>query len=138
MKDGTPLLRRSIGAVLDVLDQEKFITQTIRKLLFGYANPLLKLGRDILPPDRRWPHPTFGLFVGVSLSALCLMIPTKLSLQKNATADGTLEALTGLGNRGQDDIGQIVAVNGKRKLNWWSGECNELKSGLHCAIKSTN
>ena len=70
MKDGTPLMRRAIGSILDVLDQDKFISQTVRKLLFGYANPLLKLGRDVLPADRRWPHPTFGLFVGVSLNYL--------------------------------------------------------------------
>lgn len=109
MKDGTPLMRRAIGSILDVLDQERFVTQTVRKMLFGYANPLLKLGRDVLPSERRWPHPTFGLFVG-----------------KNATADGTLEALTGLSNRA--DVGKLVKFNGKSKLDWWSGDsCNELK-----------
>ena len=66
MKDGSPILRRSIGAILEVLDQDKFESLTIRKLLFGYANPLIKLGRDVLPPDKRWPHELFGLFVGVS------------------------------------------------------------------------
>ena len=65
MKDGTPLIRRAIGSILDVLDQERFETLTVRKLLFGYANPLLKLGRDVLPNEMKWPHPTFGLFVGV-------------------------------------------------------------------------
>ena len=50
-----------------------------------------------------------------------------LNLQKNATADGTLEAKTGLKER--DDLGQIVKFNGKDKLPWWSGDkCNELKS----------
>ena len=50
-------------------------------------------------------------------------------LQKNATADGTLEAKTGLKNR--NDLGQIVKFNGKDKLPWWSGDkCNELKSVL--------
>lgn len=108
MKDGSPLVRRAVGSVLDVLDQKTFITQPVRKLLFGYANPLLKLGRDILPPEKRWPHPTFGLFVG-----------------KNATADGTIEALTGLDNSGY--LGQIIAVNGNSKLSWWSGQCNDIK-----------
>ena len=50
-------------------------------------------------------------------------------LQKNATADGTLEAKTGLKNR--NDLGQIIKFNGKDKLPWWSGDkCNELKSVL--------
>ena len=67
MNDGTPLMRRAVGAVLDVLEQKRFVTLPVRKLLFGYANPMLKLGNDILPPEKRWPHPTFGLFVGVSI-----------------------------------------------------------------------
>ena len=66
MKDGTPLIRRAIGSILDVLNQERFVTLPVRKLLFGYSNPLLKLGRDVLPNEMKWPHATFGLFVGVS------------------------------------------------------------------------
>jgi len=50
MKDGSAFLRRSIGGVLDVLEQKTFETLTVRKLLFGYSNPLLKLGADVLPP----------------------------------------------------------------------------------------
>jgi hypothetical protein len=67
MKDGSAVIKRAIGPILNVLKQEKFITQTVRKVLFGYANPLLKLGRDILPKEKTWPHPTFGLFVGVNI-----------------------------------------------------------------------
>lgn len=109
MKDGTPLIRRAIGSILDVLNQERFVTLPVRKLLFGYSNPLLKLGRDVLPNEMKWPHATFGLFVG-----------------KNATADGTLEALTGNGN--PNDLGEFTKFNGKEKLTWWSGDkCNEVK-----------
>jgi len=49
------------------LTRKKFETLPLRKFLFGYANPLIKLGRDVLPADKRWPHQTFGLFVGVKL-----------------------------------------------------------------------
>jgi len=109
MKSGTQLVRRAVGSVLTVLEQKKFVDQTVRKLLFGYENPLIKLGQDTFPKEKRWPHKLFGLFVG-----------------KNATADGTLEAKTGLKER--DDLGQIVKFNGKDKLPWWSGDkCNELK-----------
>ena len=55
-----------MGGVMDVLEQNTFVKLTVRKLLFGYSNPLLKLGADVLPPEKRWPHKLFGLFVGVS------------------------------------------------------------------------
>ena len=48
-------------------------------------------------------------------------------LQKNASSDQTIEALTGLDK--EEDIGKIIAVNGNTKLNWWSGQCNEIKLG---------
>ena len=66
MNNGNPVLKRALGNILSVLKQEKFITLPVRKLLFGYSNPLIKLGKDVLPPEKRWPHETFGLFVGVS------------------------------------------------------------------------
>ena len=66
MRYGSELIRRTIGAVFDVLDQEKFITQTVRKVLFGYANPLIKLGNDMLPKGTiKWPSSLFGILVGV-------------------------------------------------------------------------
>ena len=65
MKYGSPFLRRSMGGVMDVLEQNTFVKLTVRKLLFGYANPLLKLSSNILPPEKRWPHKLFGLMVGV-------------------------------------------------------------------------
>ena len=71
MKSGTQLVRRAVGSVLTVLEQKKFVSQTVRKLLFGYENPLIKLGQDTFPKEKRWPHKLFGLFVGVSRH-LCL------------------------------------------------------------------
>lgn len=109
MKDGSPILRRSIGAILEVLDQDKFESLTVRKLLFGYANPLIKLARDVLPKEKSYPHELFGLFVG-----------------QNATSRGTLEAKTAINNIG--DIAQLTKFNGKSKLPWWSGDkCNKLE-----------
>ena len=77
-KDDSDLIKKSIGGVLDVLEETPFKKLTVRKLLFGYATPLLKLGSDILPPEKRWPHQLFGLFVGVSIKNL----KTTISLKK--------------------------------------------------------
>merc|ERR1711935_54489 len=107
-KDGSDLIKRSIGGVLDVLEQTPFEKLTVRKLLFGYATPLLKLGSDILPPEKRWPHQLFGLFVG-----------------QNATSRGRLTVKTAVNNRG--DLAQITKFNGKSELPWWSGECNKFE-----------
>jgi len=108
MKDGSDFLKRSIGGVLNVLEQNTFETLTVRKLLFGYANPLIKLGSDVLPPEKRWPHQLFGLFVG-----------------QNATSRGRLTAKTAVNNRG--DLAQITKFNGKSELPWWSGKCNKIE-----------
>ena len=66
MKFGSPLVRRALGSVLNVLKQDQFISSTVRKVLFGISNPLLKLGNDVLPEEKKYPFPLFGLFVGVS------------------------------------------------------------------------
>ena len=66
MKFGSPLVRRALGSVLNVLKQDQFIKSTVRKVLFGISNPLLKLGNDVLPEEKKYPFPLFGLFVGVS------------------------------------------------------------------------
>ena len=50
-------------------------------------------------------------------------------MQKNATKMPPIEVLTGL-HQG-DTPGEIIAVNGKSKLDWWSGKCNELKGSTN-------
>ena len=60
------MVRRALGPILKVLKQEPFLKTTVRKVLFGMANPLIKLGNDVLPPGQKYPYQLFGLFVGVS------------------------------------------------------------------------
>lgn len=109
MKFGTPLVRRALGPILNVLKQERFLKATVRKVLFGLANPLIKLGNDVLPPEKKYPYQLFGLFVG-----------------RNATARGAYEAKTGINNR--EETGQFFKFKGKTRLDWWSGDkCNEIK-----------
>merc|ERR1712012_170467 len=109
MKNGSPLVKRALGSIFNVLKQDKFIKSTVRKILFGLDNPLIKLGNDVLPEDKKYPFPLFGLFVG-----------------RNATDRGTTEVKTGLKNR--DELGKIVKIDKKSKLKWWFGDkCNEVK-----------
>lgn len=117
MKFGTPLVKRAIGSVLNVLKQDQFIKSTVRKILFGLSNPLLKLGNDVLPPEKRYPFPLFGLMAG-----------------KNGTAI-PFQAKTGIKNR--DELGKIIKFNDKSELDWWSGEyCNEIKGTDGFAFKA--
>ena len=102
-------MKRALGSIFNVLKQDKFIKSTVRKILFGLDNPLIKLGNDVLPEDKKYPFPLFGLFVG-----------------RNATDRGTTEVKTGLKNR--DELGKIVKIDKKSKLKWWFGDkCNEVK-----------
>jgi len=110
MKFGSPLVRRALGSVLNVLKQDQFISSTVRKVLFGISNPLLKLGNDVLPEEKKYPFPLFGLFVG-----------------RNGTSrrEAKLTAKTGIKNR--DETGQLYQFKGKSKLDWWSGDyCNQI------------
>ena len=45
--------------------------------------------------------------------------------QKNGTAEGVLKVVTGM--REVAHVGQILSFNGKVKLDFWKGRCNDLK-----------
>merc|ERR1712045_1015555 len=110
MKFGSPLVRRALGSVLNVLKQDQFISSTVRKVLFGISNPLLKLGNDVLPEEKKYPFPLFGLFVG-----------------RNGTSrrEAKLTAKTGIKDR--KETGQLYKFKGESKLDWWSGDyCNQI------------
>jgi hypothetical protein len=46
--------------------QEPFVQLSVSQLMWGYDHPLVKLAKDVLPPERRFPFDDFGFFVGVS------------------------------------------------------------------------
>ena len=52
--------------MLEVLGTKPFVTKTVRQLMWGYDDPLLKIAKDIIPPDKRLPHEQFGFFIEVS------------------------------------------------------------------------
>jgi hypothetical protein len=69
------LVRLALGSMLDILQQKPFVGLSVRDVLWGYDNPLIKLGNDILPPEEKLPFDKFGIFLGVRESdALKAMI----------------------------------------------------------------
>ena len=66
MKYTTGIARLATGSLFGVLNQETFVVKTVRDLLWGYNDTLIKLAKDMMPADRVIPHDKFGFFVGVS------------------------------------------------------------------------
>jgi hypothetical protein len=48
-----------------------------------------------------------------------------LHFQKNGSSLGVLKVVTGL--RDVQHVGQILSYNGKLKLDYWKGQCNDIK-----------
>lgn len=75
------LVRMALGSMLEILKQTPFVRVPIKSILWGYDHPLIKLGNDVLPVERKLPFEQFGFFVGVGkfllypvfLFHLCLM-----------------------------------------------------------------
>ena len=60
------LIQMALGSMLEILQQEPFVPLSVSDILWGYDHPLVKLAKDVLPPERRFPFDDFGFFVGVS------------------------------------------------------------------------
>ena len=43
-----------------------FNKTTVRDIIWGFDHPLIKLGNDVLPADKKLPFTKFGFFVDVS------------------------------------------------------------------------
>ena len=52
--------------MLEVLKEKPVVAHTVGELMWGYDDPLLKIAKDILPPDQRLPFDKFGFFINVS------------------------------------------------------------------------
>lgn len=103
------VLRSVLGTTFEVLHQKPFAKLSIKDIMWGYENPLVKIGNDILPEEQRLPSNKFGLLVG-----------------KNGSAETILRVKTGKGNI--QDVGSITAWNNQSKLPMWNGEsCNAIK-----------
>ena len=67
------LVRMALGSMLEILKQEPFVQLSIKQLMWGFDHPLVKLAKDVLPPERRFPYDDFGFFVGVNFFKEFLM-----------------------------------------------------------------
>lgn len=70
-------------------------------MMWGYDDPLLKLGKSILPEGKRVPFDKFGLFYG-----------------KNNTAGHVFTVFTG--QEKLSDYARIDVWNGKERLDFWN------------------
>ena len=132
--------------MLDILHQKPFERISVKDFLWGYESPLVRLGNDILPPEEKLPFNKFGIFTGVRNCLPAIFFRVRAALpdvncagneifrlspiqgswfQKNGTAEGILKVVTGL--REVAHVGQILSFNGKVKLDFWKGRCNDLK-----------
>jgi len=109
MKWAGKLVQQALGSMLEILRQEVFNSTSVRDIIWGYDHPLIKLGNDVLPPEKKLPFDKFGFFV-----------------DKNGSRTKTFEALTGANN--VNDVGQVLSFDNKTKLDFWgSDDCNAIR-----------
>ncbi|XP_062907347.1 lysosome membrane protein 2-like [Mobula hypostoma] len=85
-----------------------FQTHSVDELLWGYEDPLLRLGHKLLPAF--FPSNRFGLFYGL-----------------NGTDDG--EYLFSTGKKDYMDFSKILMWKGQRSLNWWASNTSNMING---------
>ncbi|KAA0193347.1 hypothetical protein HAZT_HAZT000271, partial [Hyalella azteca] len=99
------------SSMLEVLKKTPFTTRNVSELVWGYEDPLLKMARDILPPEQRFP----------SLNA-------KVILQANNSDPGNNLRNFLIGT--PEDMSQHLEVYSddfKVYLNFWkTNECNRI------------
>jgi hypothetical protein len=109
MGHSTKIIKKAVSTILDVLKMQPFSKHSVRDLLWGYDDPLIKLAKGVLPQDKRFPFDVFGFFVG-----------------KNDTPSDVFTVKTGIENL--DDFAAIQIYAGKSNLGVWATDkCNEIK-----------
>lgn len=107
IKNGPSFVSRSFQRILERLKQTAFEKTTIRKIIWGQKNPLIRLGREIIRDPRfKYPYENYGMLVG-----------------KNMTDNGKARINTGLGEEGY--LGEILKWNDEDGLKFW-------KEGSQC------
>lgn len=103
------LAKLALSSMLEVLKEEPIVTHSVKELMWGYDDPLLKIAKDILPPDQRLPFDKFGFFIN-----------------KNGSTDGLFNVYTGA-----DDMTKYTTIdtfNHMKELKYWkTDECNKIK-----------
>ena len=92
-------VQAALSSTLNILNEEVFNYTSVRDIVWGYQNTLVKLGNGILPPDKQLPTDKFGFFA-----------------EKNNSVSGEWETMTGL-----DDVmkvGRVISYNGQEQLDF--------------------
>ena len=59
------IIRLSLNAMLEILEQKPFMEVTVGEAVWGMDSDLVELGNKVLPPGEKLPFDQFGFFVGV-------------------------------------------------------------------------
>ena len=103
------LVQSALSSMLEILKQEVFNSTSVRDIIWGYDHPLIKLGNDVLPEEKRLPFNKFGFFVN-----------------KNHSVSGIWETMTGVDQ--VKDVAKVISYDGQTKLDFWGDdECNAIK-----------
>jgi len=109
MGHSTSIVKKAVGTILEVLKMQPFVQHSVKELMWGYDDPLIKLAKGVMPQDKRFPFDSFGFFVG-----------------KNNTPSGIFTVKTG--REHLDDFAAIQIYAGKDNLGVWSTDkCNKIK-----------
>ncbi|CAB4067469.1 SCARB1 [Lepeophtheirus salmonis] len=95
LKNSSSLIKIALLSILQVFNQKPFVKLSVKKILWGYHNPLIKLGNDILPRDERFPFDKFGILIG-----------------KNGSTSGKFKIHSGVDNL--SNLGEIMSFRGQK------------------------
>lgn len=103
------LAKLALSSMLEVLKEEPIVAHSVKELMWGYEDPLLKIAKDILPPDQRLPFDKFGFFIN-----------------RNGSTDGLFNVYTGAADMRRYTT--IDTFNHMKELKYWNtDECNLIK-----------
>jgi len=108
LKFSSGVAKKAISTILDILKLQPFNERSVKDIMWGYDDPLLKLGKSVLPEGKRVPFDKFGFFYG-----------------KNNTPGNPFTVFTG--QEKLADFARINVYNGKEILDFWKNP-NVLKN----------
>ncbi|XP_014612664.1 PREDICTED: scavenger receptor class B member 1 [Polistes canadensis] len=101
-------LRLAMASIMDILKIKPFVEVSVEQLLWGYEDPLLKLAKDVVPKEPKFPFDQFGLLYG-----------------KNGTQPDWYTVFSGDGD--VTKYGLIEKWEGKKFLgHWTSPNCDSI------------
>ena len=68
MRFAARFVKLALSSMLEVLKERPVVTRSVKDLLWGYDDPLIKIAKDILPPNKSFPFDKFGFFYEVNLT----------------------------------------------------------------------